>query len=418
MTPRALFIALTMTLLAAFAPAPVAHAAWTADAERCASGGQDRNVIIDACNQALKAGGLDSIEKARTYHSRGVLKALNGDPSGAVLDLTESMRLEPNNPEHYYARGEVSMSRKQYPQAVADFEIALRLDGPSVRGYYSLGAAHLNNGDRDAAIADFTGALRLSPREIAALNDRAYAYFAKRDWDRALADYTAAIAVDPKNSLFYYNRGEVWRLTNDLRRAGDDFDIAIRLKPDYGDAYIRRGFVRVAQREFLKALVDFDKAVQLNPNSPETLSQRGIARFYAGRYRESENDLVISLAGAPKNAYSVLWLYLARLHQGKDEITAFRDQTRVLNLAAFPGPIVRFYLGEIGTNDVMLAAQKGTPQQQREQLCEAGFYLGEEALMRGNRDEAVRLFRQAIGTNLTYFYEYQGAAVEMQRLGL
>lgn len=418
MTIRTPFLAFILTVLASFAAAPAAHATWTADAEQCASGGQDRNVIIDACNQALKSGALNNIEKARTYHNRGVLKALNGDPSSGVLDLTEAMRLEPNKPEHYYARGEISMGRKQFPQAAADFDAALKLDGPSVRGYYLLGTAHMGNGDGDAAIADFTAALKLSPREIAVLNDRANAYFAKRDWDRALADYTAAISVDPKNPILYHNRGEIWRITNDLRRASDDFDTAIRLKPDYESAYIRRGFVRVAQRDFLKALTDFDKAVQINPNSPGTLSQRGIARFYAGRYRESENDLVISVAGAPRNAYGVLWLYLARLHQGKDEITALRDQSHILNLTVFPGPIIRFYLGEIGVNDVMTAAQKGSLQEQREQLCEASFYLGEEALMRGNRDEAVRLFRQAMGTNLTYFYEYQGAAVEMQRLGL
>jgi lipoprotein NlpI len=66
----------------------------------------------------------------------------------------------------------------------------------------------------------------------------------------------------------------------------------------------------------------------------------------------------------------------------------------------------------------MTAVKTGTAQKQREQLCEASFYLGEEALLRGNRDEAVRLFRQSIGTGLTYFYEYQGSAIEMKHLGL
>lgn len=418
MTFRLFSLSFLITILAASLGAPAAHATWTTDAERCATGGSDKNIIIDACTQALKSGALDKNEQARVYHSRGFVRAINGDAANAVLDLTEAMKLEPNNPDHYYTRGEISMGRKQYPQAIADFGNGLRLDGPSVRGYYLLGTAHLDNGDRDTAIVDFSAALKLDPREVEVLNNRAFAYFAKREWDRALADYTAAISVDPKNALFYYNRGEVWRLTNDLGRAGGDFDTAIRLKPDYSDAYIRRGFVRVAQHDLLKALTDFDKAVQLNPNSPVPLSQRGIARFYAGRYREAENDLVISLTGAPQNAYSVLWLYLARLHQGKDDITALRDQSRSFNPAVFPGPIIRFYLGEIGADEVMAAVQKGTSQEQREQLCEASFYLGEEALMRGNRDEAARLFRQAIGTNLTYFYEYQGAAVEMQRLGL
>jgi len=402
--------------LALLAAAP-AHAALTDDARQCAAGGADDKALIEACTRAIDSGALDKIDKARTYHNRALHRARAGDLPNAALDLTEAIKLDPKKPEHYFARGEVSMRRQQFPQAAADFEAALKLDGPSVRAYYLLGAAHTGKGETDAAIADFTAALKLAPREVAVLNERANAYFAKRDWDRALADYTAAISADPKNATLYHNRGEVWRITNDLRRAGEDFNTAIRLKPDYESAYVRRGFVRVAQRDFKKALSDFDKAVELD-RSPGTLSQRGIARFYAGQYRDAEADLAASVAGAPKNAYGVLWLYLARLHQGKDETAALRDQSRALNLSTFPGPVIRYYLGEATVDDVMMAAKKGTRQEQREQLCEASFYLGEQFLLRGNRDEAVRLFRQATGTGLTYFYEYQGAAVAMQRLGL
>jgi lipoprotein NlpI len=66
----------------------------------------------------------------------------------------------------------------------------------------------------------------------------------------------------------------------------------------------------------------------------------------------------------------------------------------------------------------MRAAQKGTEYERRTQLCEASFYLGEEALLRGNRDEAARLFRQAATVGVTHLYEHQGAMVELQRLGL
>lgn len=408
--------ALTFVCAVLLAATP-AHATWTADAAQCADTGMDAQANLQACNRALESGALDKIEKARTYHNRGLLRAVLGDYPSAILDLTEAMKLEPNKPEHYFTRGEISMKRKQYPQAIADFKKGLKLDGPSVRGYYLLGLAYSGNGERKAAIDNYSKALNIAPREVAVLNERANAYFANRDWDRALADYTSAIAVDPKNPILYHNRGEVWRITNDLSRASDDFSKAIGLNPNYESAYIRRGFVRIAQRDFKSALSDFNKAVTINP-SASNLSQRGIARFYVGHYRDSEADLAASVKGAPQNAYGVLWLYLARLHQGNDDLASFRDQSHALNLSGFPGPVIHFYLGESTENDVMAAAKTGSPQEQREQLCEASFYLGEVALLHGKRDEAVRLFRQSIGTGLTYFYEYQGAAIEMQHLGL
>jgi lipoprotein NlpI len=393
-----------------------AHANWTADAMQCADTATDPK-NIEACTRALDSGALDSIEKARTYHNRGLLRAIAGDYPNAILDLTEAIKIEPEKPEHFFTRGEISMKRNQFPQALADFQNGVRLDGPSVRGYYLLGLAYGGSGDRDKSIDAYSKALALAPREIAVLNERANAYFAARDWDRALADYTSAIAIQPKNAILYHNRGEVWRITNDLRHAQTDFDRAISLDPKYESAYIRRGFVRVAQNNFKDALADFDMAVSLNP-SPSNLSQRGIARFYYARYRDAEGDLDASVKGLPQNAYGTLWLYLARLHQGNDDVGSLRAQSKALNLSKFPGPIVRFYLGEMSVDDVMAAVKTGTAQQQREQLCEASFYLGEEALLRGNRDEAVRLFRQSIGTGLTYFYEYQGSAIEMKHLGL
>jgi lipoprotein NlpI len=413
-TARVSIAALVALLLGAPTPA---HATWTADAQECANGNTNHKALIDTCTRAIQSGALDNIEKARTYHNRALHRARVGDAANAVLDLTEAIKLDPKKPEHLFARGEVSLSRKQFPQAAADFKAALKLDGPSVRGYYLLGTADIGKGETDAAIADFTAALKLAPREVAILNERANLYFAKRDWDRALADYTAAIKVAPKNPTLYHNRGEVWRITNDLRRARDDFDTAIRLKPNYESAYVRRGFVRVAERDFKKALADFDKAVQLD-KSPETLAQRGIARFYAGRYREAETDLAASVAKAPKNAFGVLWLYLARLHQKKNGEAALREQARALDLSTFPGAIVRFYLGEASADEALASSKEGSAQQQREQLCQASFYVGENLLLHGNRDEAVRLFRQATATGLTYFYEYQGAAIAMQHLGL
>jgi lipoprotein NlpI len=258
----------------------------------------------------------------------------------------------------------------------------------------------------------------LAPREVSVLNERGNAYFGKRDWDHALADYTAAIANDPRSAVLFHNRGEVWRMTNDYRRARQDFDSAIKLKPDYDSAYVRRGLVRVAERNYKDALPDFDKAVQINPNSPGNLAARGVARFFVGRYAEAETDLAASSALDPRNPYGVLWLYVARKHQNKDGSAALRDQTRQLNLNLFPGPVIRYFLGQASVDDVMRATQKGSDYERRTQLCEASFYLGEEALLRGDRNEAARLFRQAAGVGVTHLYEHQGAMVELQRLGL
>jgi lipoprotein NlpI len=411
--------ALIASVLAfALAAGSPAYATWTADATRCAQGGDDPKGTVAACTRAIDSGSLNALEKARSLHNRALARARLKDFSPAITDLTQAIELDPKNGEHHYTRAEVSMLRSQYPQAIADIDSGLRLDGPSVRGEHLLGLAHAKNGDLDASAADFTAALKLAPRDIQLLNDRGNVYFAKRDWDRALADYTQAIAIEPKNAVLYHNRAEVWRFTNDLTRARQDLDTAIKLDPNYESAYIRRGLVRIEAHTYPEALADFDKALQLDPNSSAVLMQRGVARFYAGRFADAETDLVASVAAGPKNPYSPLWLYLVRRHQGRNAIGDLRAEAKKLNLGSFPGPIVRFYLGEIKAGDVLLASREGSAQERNERLCETAFYLGEEALARGDRDTAIAYFRQSTGTGLHYIFEYQGAAVEMQRLGL
>ena len=56
------------------------------------------------------------------------------------------------------------------------------------------------------------------------------------------------------------------------------------------------------------------------------------------------------------------------------------------------------------------------PKKNSEQHCEAYFYLGQRALLRGDQTEAIRLFKAAIETGVIRMVEYFGAQVELTRL--
>ena len=52
----------------------------------------------------------------------------------------------------------------------------------------------------------------------------------------------------------------------------------------------------------------------------------------------------------------------------------------------------------------------------KEQHCEAYFYLGEQALRQGKTDEAKSFFTQTVETGVVDFIEYTGARVELNRI--
>jgi lipoprotein NlpI len=66
-----------------------------------------------------------------------------------------------------------------------------------------------------------------------------------------------------------------------------------------------------------------------------------------------------------------------------------------LDLAAWPGPIVKFYLGDITRDDLLHLAQTSDPKETADQTCQANFYLAEWSLLQGQRTAAIDLLRKA-----------------------
>ena len=80
------------------------------------------------------------------------------------------------------------------------------------------------------------------------------------------------------------------------------------------------------------------------------------------------------------------------------------------------GPIITFYMKQQTAQQVTAAAASGDPKTQSEQGCEAAFYLGEDALLRRQEGDALRLLKQARETCPPSFIEYDAAGFELQRL--
>jgi tetratricopeptide (TPR) repeat protein len=80
-----------------------------------------------------------------------------------IANLTEAIRLNPDDAGAYYNRGDAYSERDGDDQAIADFTKAIRLDSDYIEAYYQRGLSYFQKGDYDRAIADFTTIIRLYP---------------------------------------------------------------------------------------------------------------------------------------------------------------------------------------------------------------------------------------------------------------
>ena len=245
----------------------------------------------------------------------------------------------------------------------------------------SAGVTHLQMRQYERAIRDFDRALALDPGLIAAWRQRALAYRSKGDYERALADFEQAILLAPSDARLYTDRAVAYELLGD----------------------------------YASAIRDFNRAIAFKPNHASAIEGRGRTYFYLGNFAQAASDLQRGLALDTADAYGGLWLHLARQRLRQDDSEDFAAHAATVDSTRWPAPIVRYMLGELHADSLrtLAAAAELDGQTQR---CVVSFYLGEEALLKGEAANAASLFDETRATCPKELNEHRAAVAELQRM--
>ena len=261
-----------------------------------------------------------------------------------------------------------------------------------------------------------------SPEYLAtAYMNRGNGYQDTGEYERAIQDYGQAILLKPDFVLAFYDRGNAYDSKGEYDRAIADYDQAIQLAPE-GDhayyAYYGRGYAYNAKGEYDRAIKDYDRAIRLNPDGANAFIVRGVANFLRANPSQAVIDFRRSSKLNPKIAYSLLWLHLARTRLGQDDSKELIKRSAKADLLKWPGPVLRFYLGRI-TADQMIAATAGSEiNADKDRLCEANFFAGEDALLHLHDTAAKLLLQNALDVCPLKNLHYDAAAAELKRLNI
>jgi lipoprotein NlpI len=244
------------------------------------------------------------------------------------------------------------------------------------------------------------------------------AYSSDEDYDRAFKDFSAAIRNDPAYARAYNDRGASLFGLEDYDDAIKDYDHAIRLKPTYADAFYNRGLAYDATGDGVHAIADYNQAIRLDPKDPDGLDDRGVTQFCSANYAEAQKVFAASGRIFPGNLYQLLWLYLAQARAGDQSAqNNLAGAAAGIDLAPWPGPVVSVYLGAATPASLLDAAKDADPTTEKQRLCRAYFYLGEYALIAGNRSDAATYFEQSLQNGAAEYSEAVAAHAELQMLG-
>jgi tetratricopeptide (TPR) repeat protein len=245
---------------------------------------------------------------------------------------------------------------------------------------------------RDNAIADFSAVLGAKPDDAAILAERGQDYHMNQQFDLAVADFSAALKLNASPSILLQRASSL--------RAKGAYDLAIAdcsaaLASDAHDAnldawdiYNERGYAEFLAARYDAAAADFDKALEL------------------GAASRADDVLWIP--------YQIAWLHLAEARAGHDDTKKLEVLAAKVNVKQWPGTLIAYFLGQIKLEEVSAASNHGAMGRGRE--CNLSLFAGEDALAKGNREQARQPIQRAREVCNVHTLQYLVAGAELDRM--
>jgi len=220
--------------------------------------------------------------------------------------------------------------------------------------------------------------------------------------------------------------------------------------------HLQRSSVCLTLGDHAGAIIDMQRVIEYAPKDADFRVMLARALWFAGRDTECAIELEQARKFEPKNRnvvlltallayaredwsaaaggfdkhwssapagttepYSALYAHLAHARLSGAESAAATAALRfAMDEPLWPRPITEALQGQIAPVVLDELAVHPDPARQRSWRTEVNFYLGERALVRGDRDEAVARFRRVLALGLPAKNEYKIASMRLRGLGV
>ena len=173
-------------------------------------------------------------QTAKAYKLRGIEALQKKNLRRAIDLLTQSIRLDPENPETYFHRARAYRRDSQFDKSIEDCNTMIE--------YY-----------KKAMGDDSELTKKWDPNLAKAYNTRGVAYASRKQYAKAIKSYKAAIKRDPNLTKAYCNRGAAYASRKQYAKAIKSYKAAIKRDPEMGYAYGNYGEALLHKGKWKKA---------------------------------------------------------------------------------------------------------------------------------------------------------------------
>ncbi len=199
-------------------------------------------------------------------------------------------------------------------------------------------------------------------------------------------------------------------------------EYGLQRKPGDPWLMIAQAQVNMQIADFTRALGQLDSALAASSNEAERRAAfyyRGHADFNLGNFRQAVDDFGGAVVGRKTLAERLpaqLWRYAAQVHTRQDARGVLLAELGKVDLSLWPGPIASFLLGRLTPGQLEVVAESDDSAKRTNGKCPSAFFIGMDALRRGERQQAREQFQLAQARCPTVSELNWAATSELRRL--
>jgi carboxyl-terminal processing protease len=279
----------------------------------------------------------------------------------------------------------------------------------------NLGAAQYDLGEYEEALRNFRAASELDPNDGWPYYNMGLAHQKLGHYAEARTVFEKAVPMLPDSADAFYNRGRSRGNVGETDLAIEDLRAAIAMDASVIDYYDQLATLQLAKGEVDAAVAAADKGVAADPAYWGTGAV--LTYYVAGKFDAAIGMIERALKEDPNYGYWYLWKALAQKGKGDSAGAAATLEEGLSHVADnWPAPLLQRVAGKIDEDELRDGARLGSQKRQAEQLSEVDFYIGELALLAGDRETARRAMQNCVNARIYYYYETAAAKARLAQL--
>jgi len=360
-------------------------------------------VTLAACLTGAAAGGTGTAAgdyEKRAYHARSPRKRLE------LLD--KALAINPNHVPSLTHRARVRLVLGDKKLALADNVKAAELvpDDPFINGIAAFYAFELKQYDK--AVRFYGRAVALDRKNFALRAQYIDALIKALKIDDALVHANFLVKRWPNRLLSYSKRADVYEWAGRHKDAIDDLTLLIKRSPNNPNHYASRcGNYRMLGYG-KRALADAQARLRLGRITPSAIAAVGCSYEVLGQLERALRAYAKAADNDDQKEYYKIWscIILRKLGRRKDADKLIKEFLKSFEQDEWIAPVVKYLAGEMTEAEVFRLAKHEEPETNRQQLCEAYYYIGACYLADKNLDKAEELMKKCLAQRVVNFYEH------------